>query len=214
MYSFDKKTRHCNARTVDSEIAYKDPIMDSTVIIIINQAIKIESMTNILVCPMQCCVHGTKATKCPNFLPVSPAEDNMPFWCMTLVAASHPSPFHSHWIVLPVTLRPDVPALLSMKTRVSQSIQSPLWDPSTSLYSLHEEGMVDYKGCLIAKLSTDPCSPGMVVSSVVSASYLAIDNTDNENFAAVLDHHVKVDMNHDYCSADCPSHHISVEACH
>ncbi len=33
----------------------------------------------------------------------------------------------------------------------------------------------------------------MVVSSVVFASYAAIDITDNENFAAVLDNHVKVD---------------------
>ncbi len=32
----------------------------------------------------------------------------------------------------------------------------------------------------------------MVVSSVVSTSYLAVDITDNLNFVAVLDHHVKV----------------------
>ncbi len=54
--------------------------------------------------------------------------------------------------------------------------------------------MVDYRGCLVAPLSMDLHSPDMVVSSVVSASYTAIDITDDENFAAVLDHHVKVDM--------------------
>ncbi len=54
--------------------------------------------------------------------------------------------------------------------------------------------MVDYRGHLIACLSTEPHSPVMAVSSVVSISYTAIDITDNENFAAVLDHHVKVDM--------------------
>ncbi len=54
--------------------------------------------------------------------------------------------------------------------------------------------MVDYRGCLITKLSTDSHSPDMAVSSVVSASYTAVDITENENFAAVLDHHVKVDM--------------------
>ncbi len=37
-------------------------------------------------------------------------------------------------------------------------------------------------------------SPDMAVSSVVSASYTTIDITDNENFASVLDQHVKVDM--------------------
>ncbi len=54
--------------------------------------------------------------------------------------------------------------------------------------------MVDYRGCLIAKSSLDPHSPDMADSSVISASYTAVDITDNENFAAVLDHHVKVDM--------------------
>ncbi len=54
--------------------------------------------------------------------------------------------------------------------------------------------MVDYRGCLITKLSTDLHSPDMAVNSVVSVSYMAIDITDHENFATVLDHHVKVDM--------------------
>ncbi len=34
----------------------------------------------------------------------------------------------------------------------------------------------------------------MAVSSVISESYMAIDIIDNENFTAVLDHHIKVDM--------------------
>ncbi len=54
--------------------------------------------------------------------------------------------------------------------------------------------MVNYKGYLIAKLTVDPHSPDMAVSSVVSASYMAVDITANENFATILDHHVKVDM--------------------
>ncbi len=54
--------------------------------------------------------------------------------------------------------------------------------------------MVNYRGRLIAKISTDPHSPDMAVSSVVSASYIAVDITDYENFATVLDHHVKVDI--------------------
>ncbi len=54
--------------------------------------------------------------------------------------------------------------------------------------------MVDYRGCLIVKLSTDPHSPDMAVNSVVSVFYMVIDITDNENFASILDHHVMVDM--------------------
>ncbi len=48
--------------------------------------------------------------------------------------------------------------------------KSPLWDPLTSLYSLQQESMVDYMGRLIAKLSMDPHSPDMTMSSVVSDS--------------------------------------------
>ncbi len=59
---FNKKARHSNASTVDAAIAYKDPIMHSTVILMINQA--------------QCWVHGTKVNKCPKFLSASPAKDN------------------------------------------------------------------------------------------------------------------------------------------
>ncbi len=40
----------------------------------------------------------------------------------------------------------------------------------------------------------EPHSSDMVVSSAISASYMAVDITDDENFAAVLDYHVKVDM--------------------
>ncbi len=47
---------------------------------------------------------------------------------------------------------------------------------------------------MIAKLTVDPQSPDMAVISVVSASYTKVNITDNENFSAVLDHHVKVDM--------------------
>ncbi len=54
--------------------------------------------------------------------------------------------------------------------------------------------MVDYRGRLIAKLSMEPHSPDTVVGSVVSASYTAVDITNDENFSAVLDHHVKVNM--------------------
>ncbi len=50
--------------------------------------------------------------------------------------------------------------------------------------------MVDYRGHLIAQLSMEPHSPDMVVSFVVSSSYMVIDITDNKNFAAILDHHV------------------------
>ncbi len=72
--------------------------------------------------------------------------------------------------------------------------KSPPWDPSTLLHSSQEDGMINYKGRLIGKFSTDPHGPDMTVNSVVSAFYMAVDITDNKNFATALDHHIKVDM--------------------
>ncbi len=46
--------------------------------------------------------------------------------------------------------------------------------------------MVDYMGGLIARLSSDPHSLGMAVSSVVSVSYTAIDITDDETIMSNL----------------------------
>ncbi len=62
------------------------------------------------------------------------------------------------------------------------------------MYSSQEDGMVNNRDFLIAKFSTHLHSPDVTVSSVVSASYTAVDITNDENFSAVLDHHVKVNM--------------------
>ncbi len=59
VYDFDKETRHPSASTTDVPIAYKDPDTHLNVILTIDQATKINSMHNILICPMQCQVHGT-----------------------------------------------------------------------------------------------------------------------------------------------------------
>ncbi len=49
-------------------------------------------------------------------------------------------------------------------------------------------------GHLIAEIFTDTHYPDIVVNSVVSAFHIAVDFTNNENFAIVLECHVNVDM--------------------
>ncbi len=68
VYGFDKETQRLNAYILDATIAYKDPVTHLTVIIMIKQAIKIDSMSNIFVCPMQCQVHGIIVNKRPKFI--------------------------------------------------------------------------------------------------------------------------------------------------
>ncbi len=51
VYGFDRVTRHANASTVDAAMRYEDPVTHWTVILMINQAIKIDSMHNVLIFP-------------------------------------------------------------------------------------------------------------------------------------------------------------------
>ncbi len=113
--------RHTNASSVDTSIVYRDPVMHSTGILMINHAIKIDSMPNILICLMQFKVNGPVVDKCPKFLPASFAQDNHALLFMTLMAVAHPSLSCCPWTVLPVTWRPYVPAFWSMRTRISPS---------------------------------------------------------------------------------------------
>ncbi len=106
----------------------------------------------------------------------------MPFWFMTLMDVAN----------LPLSLdgvtsyfEAQYPSLTEFEDenipKYHLTSKSLPWDPSTCLYSLQVNDMVDYRGHLIDKLSTDTCNPDMVMSSVVSASYLAVGIIDNEN---------------------------------
>ncbi len=198
VYGFDKETRHSNSHTLNAAIAYNEPITHSTVILMINQAIKIDNMYRIPIYPMQCCAHGTLVHEYPKFLSASPVEYDHAFLVHDLDGCSP-------LLTIPVSLNGVTSYFearcLSLAEYEDKNIlkyhfiyKSPPWDPSTSFYSLQEDGKVDYKEWLIAWFSTDPDSTDMAVSSVVSTSYTTVDITDNENFAAVLSHHVKVDM--------------------
>ncbi len=198
VYGFDKETWHVNACTIDAVIAHKDPVMHLTVILIINQAIKVNIMHNILIFPMKCCVHFTIINVCPKFLSASPAEDNHALLVHDPDGCSPPLTILLSFDGITSYFKARCPSLVEYEdkniSKYHHTSKSPLWDPSTSFYFSQEDGMVDYRGHLIAKLSMDSHSSDMAISWVVSASYMAADITDNENFATVLGHHVKVDM--------------------
>ncbi len=171
IYSFDKETCHANACTVDAAIAYKDPVTHSTVILMINQAIKINSMHNILVCPLQCCVHVTTVNESPKFLSASPSEHNHALLAHDPTGCSPPLTILLTLNGVTSYFEARCPSLAEYEDdsipKYHLTSESPPWDHSTSLYSSQEDRMVDYRGCLISKLSTDPHSPDMVVGSVV-----------------------------------------------
>ncbi len=120
IYSFNKETQHSNACTVDVTILYEDPVMHLTVIIMINKAIKIDIMTNIMVCPIQYQVHGMVVNECPKFY-LHPLRMLMPSWCMTLMTVDHPLPSSYHLTVSQVTSKLDAIAYKNMRTSPSPS---------------------------------------------------------------------------------------------
>ncbi len=121
VYGFGKETHHANACTIDAAIAYKDPAMHLTLILMINQAIKINSMHNILICPMQCGVHFTTVNECRKFLSASPAKDDHALLAHDPNVCSPPLTIPFSLDSVTSTLRQDVPALQSMRMRISPS---------------------------------------------------------------------------------------------
>ncbi len=185
---------------MDAGTVYEHPVTHSTAIIMINQAIKIDIMTNILVCPMQCQVHGTVVNKCPKFLPPLPSQDNHTLLVHDPDGCSSPLTIQLSLDGITSYFKAQCPSLLKYEEKTIPKYP-PL--PCTHLRS-QEDGMVDHRGHLIAKCSMDPHIPDMTVSLVVSVTYMAIAMSDDDIFAAVLDQHKS---QHDFCSADSPSYH-------
>ncbi len=178
VYGFDKDTKNSISCNIVAAIAYEDPVTNSTVIIMINQAIKINSITSILVCQMQYQVHCTVVNEYPKFLSPKPSEDDhallvndtggcSPAFIILLSLDGVTSYFEARCPRLVEYEDKTIPKY--HLTCISQP-----WDPLVSLHSSHKDGMVDHRGHIIAECSTDHPFSGMPVGSVFSATYTAI----------------------------------------
>ncbi len=190
MYGFVNENHHENASINYSAIAYKDPITHAFVIIIIIQSIKIDGMFNILVCPVQCCIHNTFVSKCPKFLSHHPTEDNhalilhdpngcSPLLTIPLSLDNVTSYFKGKCSSLAEYEDDTIPKYHLMS-------KHPPRDPSTMLYSSKAHDMISYRGQINVKSLTDPASPDLTVSSVVLVAYTAVKVTENYYFATAL----------------------------
>ncbi len=107
-------------------------------------------MHNILLCPMQCCVHGTLVNKYPKFLSASPTEDNHALLVHDPNDCSPPLTITLSIYGVTSYFEARCPGLVEDEDenfpKYHHTFKSPLWDPSTSLYSLQEDRMVDYRG--------------------------------------------------------------------
>ena len=72
VYGYNSKSRHKNITTVDAAVAYDDPWTGDTSVLLINQAIMIPSIKNMLLCPMQCHLDGMAVNDVLKFLVTNP----------------------------------------------------------------------------------------------------------------------------------------------
>ncbi len=176
IYSFDKEIWHQNTSTVDTAIMYEDPITHAFMILMIKEATKIDSMSNILVIPVQCCMNSTAVNECSKFLSYKPTEDdhtllmddhdgNSPPLTITLSLDGVTSYFKARCPIL--TEYEDMTIL-----KYHLTSRSPPWDPLISLYSSWDEGMVNYRGQITAKCLIVPHSLEISLSLVVSEAFI------------------------------------------
>ncbi len=116
-------------------------------------------------------MNGTIVIKCPKFLSALPAKDDHALLVHNLDSCSPPLTIMMSLDGVTNYFKARHPCLAEYEDKnISQyhlMSERPLWDPSTSLHSLQEDSMVDYRGNLIVKLSMDTHSPDMVMGSVV-----------------------------------------------
>ncbi len=76
VYGYDSKSRHKNVTTMDAAVAFDNPHTGDMSVLLINQAILIPSMKNILLCPMQCHLNGVSINDVPKFLMKNPTMND------------------------------------------------------------------------------------------------------------------------------------------
>ena len=73
VYSYNPKDGHRSVKTVDATVGYTDPQSGQMFILMINQAIFINSLENHLLCSMQCHLNGVHISEVPKYLAESPS---------------------------------------------------------------------------------------------------------------------------------------------
>ena len=149
VFGYDSKSRHKNVTTVDAAVAYDNPQTGDTSVLLINQAIMIPSMNNILLCPMQCRLNGVTVNDVPKFLLKDPTVNDH--------AVVIPSDIDESSLLIPLMLQgvtsyfPVRAATLSeyesdVIPKFHLTAEAPIWDPGSSTFSVQEERMLDFRG--------------------------------------------------------------------
>ncbi len=185
---------------MDAAVAYDNPQTGDTSVLLINQAIMIPSIKNILLCPMQCCLNGVTVNDVPKFLLKNPMVDDH---AVIIPSDVDDSPLRISLKLQGVTSYfPVQAATLSeyesdVIPKFHLTTDAPVWDPSTSSYYLQDDAMLDFRGQIVSTVTTTRGQIIMLVNAVCSspfASYCVIDATDNNNFGIYLESFVQISL--------------------
>ncbi len=162
---------------------------------LINQAILILSIKNILLCPTQCCLNGVTVNDIPKFLLKNPTVNDhaviIPVdTCVSLKLQGVTSYFPVQATTLSEYKNDVIPKFHLTAT-------APVWDPGSSSYSSQEDSMLDFKGQLVSTVTMKRGQITMQVNAVCSslfASYCVIDVTDDNNFGIYLESFVQISL--------------------
>ena len=89
-YSYDTQDGHRSAMTVDATVGYQDSQRRQKFILMINQAIHINSLESHLLSPMQCCLNGVHISEVSKFLPESHSVTTHAIQLADSFKAAHP----------------------------------------------------------------------------------------------------------------------------
>jgi hypothetical protein len=175
--------------TVTGVVAYDHPYTGITYMLVWHQAIYLDLMENHLVCPMQCRVNGVVVYDTPKIFVEHPTDQTH-----AIVVSDLMDPKNTK--IIPLELS-GVTSRFSVRTPTLQEFEdgnnphiimtgeSPEWDPHTLDWSQQEASMTDLRGH-IQDFDDDVIARGQRLINSVSCSYLRINPTDSDNFAAAL----------------------------
>ena len=181
--------------TVTGVVAYDHPYTGITYMLVWHQAIYLDSMENHLVCPMQCQVNGVVVNDTPKIFVEHPTDQSH-----AIVVKDLMDPENT--LVVPLELS-GVTSRFSVRTPTLQEFEdddnpwiimtgeSPEWDPHTSDWSQQEASMTNLRGH-IQGCDDDVIARGQRLINFVSCSYLHVNPTDSDTFAAALGRNVRV----------------------
>lgn len=148
------KARNC--KTVSAVVAYDHPETGETFFLVIHQAILIDKMKKILLCPMQLRDNGLRVNDEPRFMSSNPTNEHntisvpnsMGDGLDLRIPLDIQGVFSGVHVRVPTSEEFEASAVANRIELTSEDIE---WDPASDIFKTQEDAMVDLNGNLVEK---------------------------------------------------------------